>query len=110
MTHTDLKVRGWKETVYANRDQRKAGVAKLVSDKMDFKIKTVTRNKERHADLWSKCVHFEDDQRINRRRRCNNCKHVCPAQEAPQYMRPMLTDKKWELKRKKKKWELTVTP
>ena len=34
-----LKVRGWKNTFYANGKQKKAGVAILISDKIDFKIK-----------------------------------------------------------------------
>ena len=41
-----LKVKGWKKIFYANRDQRKAGVAILISDKIDFKTKAVKRNKE----------------------------------------------------------------
>ena len=32
-----LKVKGWKRLFHANRDQKKAGVAILVSDKIDFK-------------------------------------------------------------------------
>ena len=32
-----LKVKGWKKIFHANRDQGKAGVAILVSDKIDFK-------------------------------------------------------------------------
>ena len=36
-----LKVRGWKKIFYANGNQKKAGVAILISDKIDFKIKTV---------------------------------------------------------------------
>ena len=32
----------------SNRNQKKMGVAILISDKIDFKIKTVTRDKERH--------------------------------------------------------------
>ena len=32
-----LKVKGWKKIFHANRDQKKAGVAKLISDKIDFK-------------------------------------------------------------------------
>jgi len=44
-------VRGWKERFCANGNQKKAGVAILVSDKMDFKIKTVRRDKEGHSDL-----------------------------------------------------------
>ena len=42
------KVKGWKKIFYANRDQKKAGVAILISDKIDFKIKTVKRDKEEH--------------------------------------------------------------
>ena len=37
-----LKVRGWKKIFHANGNQKKAGVAVLISDKIDFKIKTVT--------------------------------------------------------------------
>ena len=43
-----LKVRGWKKLFHANGNQKKAKVAILVSDKIDFKIKTFTRDKERH--------------------------------------------------------------
>ena len=32
-----LKVKGWKKIFHANRDQKKAGVAILISDKIDFK-------------------------------------------------------------------------
>ena len=34
-----LKVKGWKKIFHANRDQKKAGVAILISDKIDFKTK-----------------------------------------------------------------------
>ena len=43
-----LKVRGWKKVSHANGNQKKAGVAILISDKIDFKIKTITRDKEGH--------------------------------------------------------------
>ena len=43
-----LKVRGWKKIVHANGNQKKAGVAILITDKINFKIKTVTRDKEGH--------------------------------------------------------------
>ena len=42
-----LKVRGWKNIFHANGKQKKAGVAILVSDKTDLKIK-ITRAKEGH--------------------------------------------------------------
>ena len=44
-----LKVRGWKKIFHANGNQKKAGVANLISDKIHFKIKTITRDKERHT-------------------------------------------------------------
>ena len=44
-----LKVRGWKKTVHANGNQKKARAAILISDKIDFKIKTITRDKEGHC-------------------------------------------------------------
>ena len=43
-----LKVRGWKTIVFANGKQKKAGVAILISDKIDLKIKKITRDKEGH--------------------------------------------------------------
>ena len=43
-----LKLRGWKNVFHANRKQKKAEVAILISDKIDFKIKKITRDKERH--------------------------------------------------------------
>ena len=41
-----LKVKGWQKIFHANRDQKKAGVAILISDKIDFKTKAVKRDKE----------------------------------------------------------------
>ena len=41
-----LKVRGWKKIFHANGNQKKAGVAILISDKIDFKINTITRDKK----------------------------------------------------------------
>ena len=41
-----LKVRGWKKIIHTNGNQKKAGVAILLSDKIDFKIKTITGDKE----------------------------------------------------------------
>ena len=41
-----LNVRGWKNIFHANGKQKKAGVAILISDKIEFKIKNITRDKE----------------------------------------------------------------
>ena len=43
-----LKVKVWKKIFHANRDQKKAGVPILISDKIDFKTKAVKRDKEGH--------------------------------------------------------------
>ena len=43
-----LKMRGWKKIFHENGNQKKPGVAILISDKIDFKIKSVTRDKEGH--------------------------------------------------------------
>ena len=40
-----LKVNGWKKIFHANGDQKKAGVAILISDKIDFEIKAMKRDK-----------------------------------------------------------------
>ena len=38
-------MKGWKKIYHANRDQKKAGVTILISDKIDFKTKAVKRDK-----------------------------------------------------------------
>ena len=43
-----LKVKGWKNIFHANGKQKKAGVVTLISDKIDLKIKKITRDKEGH--------------------------------------------------------------
>ena len=41
-----LKVTGWKNIFHADGKQKKAGVAILISDKIDLKIKKIIRAKE----------------------------------------------------------------
>ena len=40
------KVRGWENIFHPNGNQKKAGVAILISDKIDLNIKKITRDKE----------------------------------------------------------------
>ena len=41
-------MRGWKKIFRENGNQKEVGVAILMSDKIDFKTKTTTRDKEGH--------------------------------------------------------------
>ena len=82
-----LKVKGWKKIFHANRDQRKAGVAILISDKRDFKTKAVKRDKEGHYILIKGSIQ-EDITIIN---------IYAPNLGALQYVRQMLTSMKGEI-------------
>ena len=62
-----LKVKGWKKIFHTHGDQKKAGVAILISDKKDFDIKAVQKRQRRT---------LHNDQRINPRR-YNNYKYIC---------------------------------
>ena len=77
-----LKLRGWKNVFHANRKQKKAGVAILISDKIDFKIK-ITRDKEGHYIMIKGSIQEEDIRTVN---------IYAPNKGAPQYIRQTLTD------------------
>ena len=55
-----LKVKGWKNIFHANGDQKRAGVAILISDKIDFEIKAMKRDKERHYIMIKGSILNED--------------------------------------------------
>ena len=60
-----LKVREWKKTSQANGHQKKAGVAILIPDKIDFKTKTFTRDKEEHYVMIKGSIQEEDITIVN---------------------------------------------
>ena len=60
-----LKVRGCKKVFHANGNQKKAGVAILISDKIGFRIKTVTRDKEGHHIMIKGSIQEEDTTIVN---------------------------------------------
>ena len=82
-----LKVKCWKKIFHANRNQKKAGIAILISDKIDFKTKAVKRDKEGHY-IMIKGSTREDMTIINT---------YAPNIGAPQYVRQMLTSMKGEI-------------
>ena len=60
------------ETPYAagqpkkgKKERKKAGVAILISDKIEFKIKTVTRDKEGHYTMIKGSIQEEDITIVN---------------------------------------------
>ena len=83
-----LKVRGWKKIFHANGNQKKAEVAILISDKIDFKIKNLTRDKEGHYIMIKGSIQEEDITIIN---------IYAPNIGAPQYIRQLLTSIKEEI-------------
>ena len=78
---------GWKKIFHTNRDQKKAGVEILISDKIDFKTKAVKRDKEGHYIMIKGSIQEEDVTIIN---------IYAPNIGAPQYVRQMLTSMKGE--------------
>ena len=58
-------MRGWKNIFHANGKQKKAGVAILISDKIDLKIKNITRDKEGHYIRIKGSIQEEDRAIVN---------------------------------------------
>ena len=58
-------MKGWKKISHTNRDQKKAGVAILISDKIDFKTKAVKRDTEGHYIMVKGSIQEEDITIIN---------------------------------------------
>ena len=67
-----------KKAFHENGNQKKAGVAILISDKTDLKIKTVTRDKEGHHISNKGSIQEEDITIVN---------IYAPNIGAPQYIR-----------------------
>lgn len=51
---------GWKKIDHANNNQKRAGVAMLIADKIDFETKIVTRHKAGHFIMTKESIHKED--------------------------------------------------
>ena len=86
-THIDWKWEDGKNIFHANGKQKKAGVAILISDKIDLKIKKITRDKEGHYIIIKESIQEEDVTVVN---------IYAPNIGAPQYIRQTLTDIKGE--------------
>ena len=58
-------MKGWKKIFHTNGDQKEAGVAILISDKIDFEIKAMKRDKEGHYIKIKGSIQEEDITIIN---------------------------------------------
>ena len=81
-------MRGWKTIFHANGNQKTAGIAIRISEKIEFKTITITRDKERHYIMSNGSVQEKDITIVN---------FYEPNIEAPQYIRHMLTAIKGEI-------------
>ena len=81
-------MKGWKKVFHTNGDQKKAGVAILISDKTDFKIKKIKRDKEGHYVMIKGSIQEGEITIVN---------IYVPNVGAPQYIRQTLTDIKGEI-------------
>ena len=86
--HIQTESEGLEKTFHANGDQKKARVAILMSDNIDFEIKAVKRDKEGHYIMIKGSIQEEDITIIN---------IYAPNIGAPQYVRQMLTCIKGEI-------------
>ena len=86
--HIQTKSEGLEKIFHTNGDQKKAGVTILISDKIDFKIKAVKRDKEGHYIMIKGSIQEEYITIIN---------IYASNIGAPQYVRQILTSMKEEI-------------
>ena len=81
-------MRGWEKIFHANGQDRKAGVAILISDKIDFKTKAIKKDNERHYLMIKGSIQGEDITIVN---------IYAPNTGAPRYIPEILTDIKGDI-------------
>ena len=58
-------MRRWQKICHANEQDRKVGVAILISDKIGFKVKAIKKNKEGHYLMIKGSIQEEDNTIVN---------------------------------------------
>ena len=81
-------MKGWKKILQANGQGKRAGVAILVSDKLDFKTGAIKREPEGHFIILKGRIHQED---------INIVKIYAPNIGAPKYIKKILEDFKKDI-------------
>ena len=82
-----LKVKGWKQIFQATRQEKKAGVGILISDKIDFKKRAIKRDPEGHFIIFKGRIH-QDINIVN---------ISAPNRGAPKYIKKILEDFKKDI-------------
>jgi exonuclease III len=60
-----LRVKGWKKVFQVNGPHKLAGIAILISDKVDFRLKSIRRDNECHVILIKGTIHQEEISILN---------------------------------------------
>ena len=81
-------MRGWEKIFHSNGKDRKAGVAILISDKIDFKTKAIKKDKEGHYIMVKGSIQEEDITIVNT---------YAPNIGAPRYIQQILSQIKGKL-------------
>ena len=64
------RVKGWETIYYANSNQRKFGITMLLSDKIYFRTKGITRDKEDHFIITKESVHEDLVSLLSLKHKC----------------------------------------
>ena len=83
-----LKVKGWKQIFKANGQEKKAGVAILISDKIDFKKRAIKGDPDGHFIILKGRIHQEGINIVN---------IYAPNIGAPKYIKKILEDFKKDI-------------
>ena len=60
-----MKVKGWKQIFQANGQEKKAGAAILISDKIDFQRRAIKRDPEGHFIILKGRIYQADINIVN---------------------------------------------
>ena len=88
-------MRGWRKIFHENGNQKNCGVPILITDKIDFKIKNITRDKEEHYIMIKGSIQEEDITIIN---------IYAPNIGAPQYIRQLRSEERRVGKECRSRW------
>ena len=60
-----LKVKGWEKVLKSNEAKKQAGVAILISNKIDFKLESIRRDGKGHFILITETIHQDKVSILN---------------------------------------------